>query len=132
MIRFESSTSFDPFASRLILLCLDQKRHFAPSKIVGSKYSEVLNFQSDNNTSLALNIVLYRVVFRNNSFPSLAVNSVSRGKGGFKFIHPRSRRRSWEKTATTSRDFVDERNKNSVAYRNWLETIAWNRACTVY
>lgn len=72
--------SYDPFSSRLILLSLDQ-RHFAPPP---SKYSEILNFQSDTFPSFPRSE--YRIVSRcisfpcNNSFPFLAVNSVSRGK----------------------------------------------------
>lgn len=51
----------------------------------------------------------------------------------FKFIRPRRRRKSWGTIDyEASRDFVSNRGraveiKTSLAYRNWLETIAGNR-----
>ena len=68
----------------------------------------------------------------NNPFPSLGVNSGSRGER-FKFIRPRRRRKSWGTIDyEASRDFASNRGraveiKTSLAYRNWLETIAGNR-----
>lgn len=95
-----------------------------------------LNFQSEMLLLLLLNFI-YRTYRRasfpcNNPFPSLGVNSGSRGER-FKFIRPRRRRKSWGTIDyEASRDFASNRGraveiKTSLAYRNWLETIAGNR-----